>query len=752
VVRIYERKKAERGVLDFLDLLIRARDALRDHAGVREWFQGRYRFLLIDEFQDTDPLQVELARLLAGDRPGALVVVGDAKQSIYRFRRANVRLFREMVREADEARVLHLTQNFRSRPAILGFVNRVFSSLIQASDEQDQPAYEPIAPPPGLAEGTAVVALRFPAGENASGRDLVAAEASALASYLTTIARGEEPVRDPVDGRTRPSRAGDVLVLARRLTRTQALEDQLEAAGLRFTVEGGKSFFDRQEVHETLAVLRAIDDPGDRIALVAALRSSFFGVSDLDIARYALAGGAPWAAEDDDERPGAAALLPALRLIRELHVRRRHASVPALVERLYEETRVLAALTGTRRGEAQVANLEKVVALAREATALGALTLRGFANLLADRIDNAREEPDLPSTRPGDPDTVRVLSIHKAKGLEAPVVALFDTDDKGYSPVDTVPLWAEGRIAIGFRQGCQPASWDALVRQEERRGAAEARRLLYVACTRARDLLVVPRPPFDADVGGFWKPLVDALPQRDDECVRIVDAAGLAQPEPRGRSRELWEIAGASGGDPVAALWDERRRALIEAASERAYVPVSATLLARRSAPPPVAAAAETGGRDFGSLVHRLLEWLPLDEAAAGRAERVRAMADALAPSFGLDAAAAVRAAGQVERVLRLPLFERARRAPRVWRELPFWFPDGASLVEGVADLVFEEDGELVVADYKSDAIVDEQALEQAAHHALQLQLYGRGLRQALGLPVRERLVVFTALGRSVPV
>ena len=93
---LYARKKAERGVLDFLDLLLRARDALRDHAGVREWFRRRFRFLVIDEFQDTDPLQVEIARLLAGDRPGALVVVGDAKQSIYRFRRAEVRLFREL--------------------------------------------------------------------------------------------------------------------------------------------------------------------------------------------------------------------------------------------------------------------------------------------------------------------------------------------------------------------------------------------------------------------------------------------------------------------------------------------------------------------------------------------------------------------------------------------------------------------------------------------------------------------------------
>jgi ATP-dependent exoDNAse (exonuclease V) beta subunit len=147
-----------------------------------------------------------------------------------------------------------------------------------------------------------------------------------------------------------------------------------------------------------------------------------------------------------------------------------------------------------------------------------------------------------------------------------------------------------------------------------------------------------------------------------------------------------------------------------------------------------------------------LLEWFPLDDADEGRGERLRAMAEALAPALGLDAEAAHAAAGQVERALGLPVVERARKASRVWRELNLWFPDGEHLVEGKVDLVFEEEGQLVVVDYKSDAITPDQALEQAAHHAPQLQLYGRGLSQAFGQPVRERLVLFTALGRTVPV
>ncbi|HEX6737832.1 MAG TPA: UvrD-helicase domain-containing protein, partial [Vicinamibacteria bacterium] len=420
VVAAYERKKREQGLLDFLDLLLRAREALAGQPALREYFRERYPFVIVDEFQDTDPVQVEVLRQLAGEKPGRLTVVGDAKQSIYRFRRAEIALLREMSAGAATRpgwAVLPLTQNFRSRPAILRFVNRVFAELIQESAEAGQPPYEPIAPPPGLPEEPSVLALRFDA-PYAQGEDLLHAEAQALALVVAEAARGAYTVRDPVSGEARGSRAGDVMVLTRRFTQVKHLEEALLLAGLRFTVEGGKSFFDRSEVHEALAVLKAIDDPSDRVSLVAALRSSFLGVSDRDIVSYAVSGTPLRAGPVEEGRPGAKALAPALALLQELHALRTRVSVPDLLERLYDRTRVLAALSGTRRGEAQAANLEKVVALARAAREMGALTLRGFTRLLRARIDTAREEPDLPATRPGDPATVRILSVHKAKGLE----------------------------------------------------------------------------------------------------------------------------------------------------------------------------------------------------------------------------------------------------------------------------------------------------------------------------------------------
>jgi ATP-dependent helicase/nuclease subunit A len=332
VVARYEAKKRERGVLDFLDLLLVARDALETSEAVRLYFRERFRFVIIDEFQDTDPLQVEVAELLTGSRPGALVVVGDAKQSIYRFRRAEVALLRRISAEAAGRpghAVLHLTQNFRSRPAILRFVNRAFATLIMPSEDSDQPAYEPIAPPPGLGDEPSVIALRFDA-PFAEGEELLRAEARALAALLAEVAAGAHEVRDPATGVSRRSRAGDVMVLARRLTQMRPLEEALESAGLRFTVEGGKSFFDRQEVHEVLAVLRALDDPSDRVSLVAALRSSLLGVSDRDIVSYALSGGALWLGRPHDpDLPGASTVGPALALLGKLHDLRTSVSTPA---------------------------------------------------------------------------------------------------------------------------------------------------------------------------------------------------------------------------------------------------------------------------------------------------------------------------------------------------------------------------------------------------------------------------------------
>jgi len=758
VQSIYERRKIEAGVLDYVDLLVKAAEALRGNASLRAYFRRKFRAIIVDEYQDTDPLQVEIIETLAGFLGGAVedpklgvasyVVVGDPKQSIYRFRRADASIFAaacEAAKTRPGVELVSLTQNFRSTPAILRFVNRFFAGAIKKS-QYGQPDYEALVPSPNIPDEPSLLALRFTVPTEADSL-VLEAEASAIAAFVAAVQNGTLQVRDGAV--SRKSRAGDVLILARRLTQIRPLEQALERASVPFVVDGGRSFFIRSEVVETHAALRAIDDPSDATSLVAALRSTFFGVSDRAIAEWRFAGkelsilaidqGCAQTATDEVSR--------ALRLLRRLHDDRLRLAPAALIEKLFDETSIFAALHATERGstaraQPRISNLRKVVHLARQAEGLGLLTLRGFNLLLANRLDGAGEEPDLPSSRPGDPHTVRVMTIHKAKGLEAPVVILYDCLDKFLPRVDTVPLREEGKIALGFVKDCQPPDWDVLALREEARLREETHRLRYVACTRAKDWLVVPIPPPTERVGDFWHDVAKDLSVSGPDVVNL-DAGAVALPEEPGEAA----IAGPADDMPEGLPgFMARRKALITAASELTLTPIPIREDAAKESPPAVEPP-EFVGRVFGSFVHRLLEL-----ADFSKPETVRKIAPALAPAFPLTKEAVARAEAQAEAALSLPIMREAARATRVFREVPISYIEEDRLLEGICDLAFEDEKGWVVVDYKTEAIGEDQVLAQASHHAAQLRRYARGLALASDSHQSRRFVVFTSLGRQVAV
>jgi ATP-dependent helicase/nuclease subunit A len=756
VQSIYERRKNEAGVLDYVDLLVKAAEALRANSSLRAYFRRKFRAIIVDEYQDTDPLQVEIIETLAGFVGGALedpqlgpasyVVVGDPKQSIYRFRRADASIFAaacEAAKTRKGVELVSLTQNFRSTPGILRFVNRFFSSAIKKS-AHGQPDYEALVPSPDIPDERSLLALRFTVPAEADS-SVLEAEANAIAAFVAAVQNGTLQVRDGAT--SRKSRAGDVLILARRLTQIRPLEQALERASVPFVVDGGRSFFIRSEVVETHAVLRAVDDPSDATSLVAALRSTFFGVSDRAIAEWRFAGRELSILAVDSEAGATDEVGRALHLLRRLHQDRLRLAPAALIEKLFDETSIFAALHASERGSAaraqpRISNLRKVVHLARQAEDLGLLTLRGFNLLLANRLDGAGEEPDLPSSRPGDPHTVRVMTIHKAKGLEAPVVILYDCLDKFLPRVDTVPLREEGKIALGFVKDCQPPDWDVLALKEEARLREETHRLRYVACTRAKDWLVVPIPPPTERVGDFWHDVARDLASGGPDVVNL-DAGSVALPEEHGES---------FGDDPRETMPDtlkafsSRRAALIAAATEATLLPIPVREDAAKEAPPAVEPP-EFVGRVFGSFVHRLLEL-----ADFSKPESVRKIAPALAPAFPLTKEAVSRAEAQAEAALSLPIMREAARAARVFREVPISYIEEDHLLEGVCDLAFEDEKGWVVVDYKTEAISEDQVLAQASHHAAQLRRYARGLALASGSHQSRRFVVFTSLGRQVAV
>ena len=372
----------------------------------------------------------------------------------------------------------------------------------------------------------------------------------------------------------RPSRAGDVMVLA---------PPAHPGAPPRGGAGGGAACASRSRAASRSSTARRCTrrwpccarstTPRTASSLVAALRSSFFGVSDRDIVAYALSGGPLWIGRGGRRRCRAAAALgPALRLLaraaRAAHARLRARAARAALRRDARPGR--AHRHAARRGRRSRTWRRWPRWRARPAE-LGVLTLRGFARLLEERIrDRARGARPARPRGPGDPDTVRILSIHKAKGLEAPVVVLYDTADDCRTPTDSVALWDEGTIAIGFRARLPAAGLGrARAAEEKARAWAEARRLLYVACTRARDLLVIPRAAARRARGAFWKDLRRrACPRAATPTCAVVDAEhAAARPSARRAARDLRALAGAEGGDARGrALGARSARSCIEAA------------------------------------------------------------------------------------------------------------------------------------------------------------------------------------------
>jgi ATP-dependent exoDNAse (exonuclease V) beta subunit len=772
-LEFFQSRQRERALLDFQGLLLEARDMLARDAAVRRYFQQRFDALLIDEFQDTDPLQVEIAFFLAEKQgsapatswaevrlePGKLFLVGDPKQSIYRFRRADLAVYEKAKARILDCggEVLPLTSNFRTVPSIVDFVNERFTEVFR-TDPQNDP--QPIPLKAERAEvhrgGARVVALPIPpeALPADPAEDKVDALrpliANAIAGFVGEVTR-ERPWSVREGDAVRQARPGDIGLLVRALTGVEHIESALRARGIGYRLVGGKAYHQRGEVADLRGVLLAIDNAADRLALVQALRSPFFGLSDADLARFVAQGGIlSYNAPVPDALAGHPVSL-ALDLLRGLHRKRRIDPPSAVVRALFERTRALPGYLLSHEGVQSVANLWKVAEIAQAYEAAGPATLRGFVRFLEDQSREAREEGDSPV---GDEagQNVEILTVHRAKGLEYPIVVVADILSKPSSR-DTAFIdhaAGQGWLKIGK---LEPPGFAQQKEVEKARAAAEERRLLYVALTRARDHLVLPVLPLErkkAWGSGWTAPALQAIAPAGEPAYGQVSAARTGGDAPGRSSATVLDSRAyfppppaepgprpadaLEGGDAELAAAREQEEAWSQARKARR--------LAARAAATPAAAVTEVvkEGQErepddaaavaFGRLVHALLARASLD------GDGLAALAAALAPDLGLDAARASAAASVVAEALRLPVFDRVRASKRVLRETPVTATLDGQRVSGVMDLAFLEDGGWTVLEYKTGGAGRGRAAGE------QLRLYGRALQAATGQPVMTQVVV----------
>jgi len=821
VIEYYEALKQRAGVLDFLDLLLVARDLVRDNADVRADLQHRFTHIFIDEFQDTDPLQAEILLLLSADdpdksnwenvrpTPGKLFIVGDPKQSIYRFRRADVSLYQGLKNRLVErgAALEHLTVSFRATVELQEMVNAAIAPLMPVESET-QPAYVPLQKfREGVGTQPSIVVLPVPAPYSDDGRyirqwkidESLPDATAAYVHWLIKQSGWAVTEREAPDKRV-PIEARHVCILFRRLNSfgtdvTRPYIRALEARHIPHVLVKGGSFNEREEVEAIRNLLGAIERPDDELVVFAALRGPVFALSDGALLEYRETQQGslhPFrrikeGASDEVRQVG-----QALELLRDLHRGRNRRPIADTISRVLNETRAHAGFAIWPTGEQALANVMRLMDMARRYESRGGATsFRGFVDELEARAerDEASEVPVVEGT-----EGVRIMTVHRAKGLEFPVVVLADlTCRETREPsrhVNPAKKLCAQRLA-----GYAPRELLDNAEDEGRREHEEAIRVLYVAATRARDLLVVPAVG-DEEREGWLQGLIPAIypdpkkrrgpvtrtppgvPEFGDDSVRVrVNGYGASGKEKSvapgmhqarvGSHRVVWwdpskleldvretmglrqirlleadkeNVVSTRGRDQWSA-WNDARAKLIETGKSPSIRVEIATELSRVT-PDGTGTDIEIvetlrerdrpHGPRFGDLVHRIM----LRVSLSATDDEIRAAAVGARRMLGADDVEVAAAQRAVSEALKSPLMARVRSSADVRRECPVLLKlDDGAIVEGIADLAFAEglNGKTIwnVVDFKTDLAIASRLDEYRA----QIALYARGIARAINLP-----------------
>lgn len=830
-VGIYEALKKEAGRLDFLDLLIKARDLIFGKKTIRTELQRRFTHYFVDEFQDTDPLQAQILLLLAADDPaevdwrrvqpvrGKLFLVGDPKQSIYRFRRADVALYEQVKTSliARGAALLHLTTSFRAIPSIQSLVNAAFAPAMAAGSAGSHAAYVPLERArPEITGRPTIAALPVPRPYGDFGKivnwKIDESFPDAVGAFIAWLVN-ESGWTVEENGKWVAISPRHICILFRRLRNfstdvTRAYVRALEARRISHVLVGGRSFHDREEILALRNALTAIEWPDDELRVFATLRGPFFALSDdalLTFRKYVGADGNlhtrrlhPMHEVDREHlHEDAQPVADALALLAKLHAGRNHRPAAQTITMLLKAVRAHAGIALWPTGEQALANCSRVVDLARRFEA-NATSFRAFVERLeadAERGD-AGEAPIVEEGTEG----VRMMTVHKAKGLEFPVVILADPTCPAAWAKPSRHVIPERRLWLQQLCGCAPIELLEAAAEELDREQAEAVRLAYVAATRARDLLVAPvvgdgpidgwlevlnpvvYPPQDARRGSgpaagcpaFGE---DSVLDRGPEGVAPSGGSvrpGLHPPVAHGSGIVWWDPAvleldvqeeaslrqqrvlesdkagaAAAASEENYARWKLARDEVLAEASRPTISVRTVTSLARdlngsteiQIETAPRSIAKRPGGRRFGALVHSMLAAVDLNCTRAD-IESAGALHGRLVNATKEEIDAAVITVGDA---LSHPLIRRAAALSlgSIRREVPIILRrDDGTLAEGVVDLAFLEEGPdfagWTVVDFKTDREFELGRPEYSG----QVALYAEAIERATSAMARGILLV----------
>ncbi|NLO92511.1 MAG: UvrD-helicase domain-containing protein [Elusimicrobia bacterium] len=728
---------SDRGAISFDGLLVRARNLLRDNCEVRNSLKRKYLAVFIDEFQDTDPLQGELLLYLcetagasASDwrdirlQAGKLFVVGDPKQSIYRFRGADMGAYGQFtgLMEKQGARKCFLTNNFRSRAGIINAVNALSAPVIKAR-EGFQPEYVPIVPAidDGAGEACCASLLLYSPPAKALAGDSRSAQAAELARL----------VKGMVSPKAGGLRFRDVAVLVRSVSPLPYLIEALRDADIPYVVEEDRYFYGTQEVCDMLGLLRALAEPGNKIAVAGLLRSPLSPLGDDEL--YEL----KQAADFDYLKPppsGFARLEGFYALLKRLHELSGRMPLGAFVRQALADTRCRELLSAAYNGQQTLANVEKFASIAAEFGERGGGSVEVFLAQAGRYMDQRRGEGESPLADES-LDAVRIMTVHKAKGLEFPVVFLPDVcaASGGNQKRPMLQDWSLGLRGLRMGAHCDGPMAVLEFRAAEQQ-SEEEKRILYVALTRAKQRLFLlggPKPARDSFAAyirqaGFWPEDGKGLPDGLALSAEYIKGAGAAA-RGAGKAKAGRSLSTQECGE-WALAWEARSSAY-EAAHESIASSATAQMEREHETLPPDREEPEQA-RLAGLICHKVLERHDF-KSSFSKAEIAAAVSSVEFEEGEPLPAEAMSAAGKL--LMKFgsgPAYAEIAGARVLARELPFSYiePGGArpAAMRGVMDLVLDRGVSIAVLDYKSAGAKALSGGRYAAQKALYLKAAAR--------------------------
>ncbi len=792
VLFYYEQRK-KNSLINFADLLLSVAKLLRKHPKVREYFQKKFTHILVDEFQDTDPIQAEMLMYLTGEeleekdwkklspRPGSLFLVGDPKQSIYRFRRADIDTYnvvRDQILGAG-GDVLKLTSNFRSLDSLAEWNNPLFKRVFPKVSDKYQAPYARMNTVRKKKEDAwdGIYKITVAKKSRNKQKSIADEDAEKIAGWIkwacdgnVKLARTKEEITQGKEEEASPS---DFLLLFRYKKLMNIYARALEEQGIPYEITGSDAFTDSGDINEIVNLARALRDPDNAVLTVSVLRGIFFGVSDNDLFNFRKNGGRfyflrDWNQEDGEQ--GAKYTVECLKIMKKWWRWTKDLPASTAMEKIVEDSGILYYLASSEMGSSKAGNVLKLIEFLRNRERDGKTSFPDVVAYMEELVEV--HEVEEMSLTPGRVNAVRLMNLHKAKGLEAPVVFLANpVGVRDHKPDKHVVRPEKGRPKGYFvftkkerfqsKILSQPEGWAERAEEENRYQAAEEARLMYVAATRAKNMMVIST--YEGNLPNkSWKLL--------DWHIAEFKKPGVSELwyEPKRATFSEKEKVSISQGN-----YDDVRTALHlnrEKGAEPSYWVESVTSLAKDNDDIPK--WSESGrGVSWGRVVHHVLDVV----GRRGEKVNLELLARNALIAEERDIGEKTQLLELVGAILESELWERVRNAEKRYFEIPFSLksdteelerkgavigqedkssqgkqhPHLPVIVSGVIDLIFREPDGWVIVDYKTDE-VGAHLQSYVDHYAPQVRLYREFWEKITGEPVKESALYFTSIKKHI--